>query len=383
MPGLAIIVPTRNPGPLFLQEAVRLARQKPHWQLIVIDDHSTEPVAGQLSNFPNLQVRRTAQSCGAGACRNLGMAAIARPYTLFLDDDDIMHWDVVEAAMRRMDADASIDVCMFAYDLLLNGEYRSATKHDSTILDTALQGEPERVLVQAAREPLLAFTNYPWNKVYRSSFLQRAGIRFSETAVQNDILAHWQTILQADRICLSERVLCTKVEYRAAERISNTADHRCLEAFQALRETYAMLRAHAPPSVAPSFLEFYLDLYAWLSSKANREVRLQLSEQHSSLTATMQADGFLEGETCQRLLWRLHEVSLLPEPQPSAASILLAEISRLKRLAHALQAENETLHREVQVQEEVIAELRRTVRRKLVRLALFVGDGLARIRSGS
>ncbi|MFN9621165.1 MAG: glycosyltransferase family 2 protein [Synechococcaceae cyanobacterium] len=383
MPGLAIIVATRNPGPLFLQESERLARQKAHWQWIVVDDHSTEPVAAHLPELANLQVSRNGRCFGAGVCRNLGMAAIARPYTLFLDDDDRMNWDMVETAMEKMDADTSIDVTMFAYDFLLNGEHRNATEHDATILRTILQGQPERLLSQAASLPLLAFTNYPWNKMYRSSFLRRAGIRFSETAVQNDILAHWQTILRANTLCLSERVLCTKVEYTSAERIGNTADHRCLEAFQALRETYAMLREHAPPSVAPIFLEFYLNLYGWLNSKAETEVRLQLKEQHSSLIATMEADGFLQGDACQRLLWRQHAVSLLSEPEPPAASILLAEISRLKRLAHALQAEKETIQHQAQLQEEELAHLRRTLRRKLVRLALFVGDGLTRLRSGN
>jgi hypothetical protein len=285
--------------------------------------------------------------------------------------------------MQEMDANTRIDVYMFAYDLLLNGEHNAATEHDASILRTILRGAPERLLSQAASEPLLAFTNYPWNKVYRSSFLRRAGIRFSETAVQNDILAHWQTILRANTLCMSERVLCTKVEYTSAERIGNTADYRCLEAFQALRVTYAMLREHAPPSVAPIFLEFYLDLYGWLNSKAGNEVRLQLKQQHSSLIATMQADGFLQGEACQRRFWRQHAVSLLSEPEPPAASLLLAEITRLKRLAHGLQAENETMHQQIRLEEEELAHLRRTLGRKLVRLALFVGDGLARIRGGN
>lgn len=384
MPGLAIIVPTRNPGPLFLQEAERLARQKPQWQWIVVDDHSTEPVAAQLPELPNLQVSRNHTSLGAGACRNLGMTQVARPYTLFLDDDDSMHWDIVESALQEMNADTSVDVTMFAYDRLLNGEHKAATEHDASILRSILRGAPERVLSQTASEPLLAFTNYPWNKLYRSSFLREAGIRFSETAVQNDVLAHWQTILRARTLCLREQVLCTKVDFAGGERIGNTADHRCLEAFQALRETYAMLlREHAPPSVAPVFLEFVLDLYGWLNSKAGNKVRLQLKEQHSSLVATMQADGFLQGEACQRLLWQQHTVSLLSEPEPPAASILLAEISRLKRLAQALQAEKETMHHQAQLQEEELAHLHRTLRRKLVRLALFVGDGLARIRGNN
>lgn len=403
-------MPTKNPEFLFLQQAESVARSHPEWQLILVDDHSDRPVAAALPELDNLHILRNSSSLGAGACRNIGIRQLDRPYTLFLDDDDIMHWDVVTAALQRMQTDLTIDVSLFLYDRLWEGQPNPALEHDRRILAAALQGERERNTPLAGHEELLAFTNYPWNKIYRTSFLHGASIRFSETTVQNDVFAHWTSLLRAGTLHLSAQVLCTKVEFGSARRISNTGDQRCLEAFVALRETYALVRDEAPARARPIFACFYRDLYRWLHSKATAEVRMLLADQHDKMMDVMQADAFLEEPQYEGLLGQSWE-SCGPDsagvrvgvPGPSVPAtptrhgplamataeeidILLKELSRLKRVGHdvhqemlrlqavgaALQAENETLRAET----ANLEALQRMSQRKLVRLARVVGDWL-------
>jgi glycosyltransferase involved in cell wall biosynthesis len=183
--GLSVITPTRNPHYSFHQRIARTAVSHPGWQIIVIDDHSEIPVEQHLPKLHNIEVYRNCLSLGAGSCRNIGIQQISKEYTVFLDDDDEMHWDVVQSIVMKMEASPSIDVSFSLYDMLFNGTRAAALETDCIILGEALQWEQERVVSLLGHEMLLAFTNYPWNKVYRSSFLKKVGLHSSETPVQN------------------------------------------------------------------------------------------------------------------------------------------------------------------------------------------------------
>ncbi len=368
--GLSIITPTRNPHYSFHQKVKCLAFNHPDWQIIVIDDHSDISVGLHLPALPNLEVHRNSISMGAGACRNIGIQQISKEYTLFMDDDDEIHWDVVQSLMVRMEADKDIDVSFGLYDLLLNGAQKSALASDCTILAESLQGEPERRISIQGHENLLAFTNYPWNKVYRSSFLQEVGVHFSETAVQNDVFAHWATLLRADHILLSDSVICTKVEYDAGERIGNTADTRCLQAFQSMRETYHLVCLEGTTRSKEVFLQFYINLVRWLASKCSLKIRTMIFNEHNSFVEYMRSDGFLGLSELKINQWKFWEVPIMSEEteerhlatatdsEVSEYSIVLTEISRLQRLAAEFRSENQQLSSDNRNQKSEIDTLR-------------------------
>jgi glycosyltransferase involved in cell wall biosynthesis len=355
MSSLTVIVPTHNPSYILLEELERVARAHPDWQLLIIDDHSAVEVATYLPAGSSLQISRNPNCLGAGACRNLGISKIERKYTLFLDDDDNMHWDIVDSAIAKMEADQSIDVCFFLYDLLYDGQRAAALARDQCIMAEALQGKAERIITPKGNERLLAFTNYPWNKIYRSSFVQSAGLRFSATAVQNDIYAHWLTFLKARTINLQELILCTKVEYSSAERIGNLADSRCLEAFEALQEIYQLVQNEGWQAAKDVFLPYYLDLVQWRLSIAADELRHHFYQLHIAFVEQMEADGFLDSRKQASPLWMLWELPVMNETMENQkfsqakdiaardAAILLTELSRLKRLSHELRNANTRL----------------------------------------
>jgi len=90
-PLFSVILPTHNRAAM-LQRAVAgvLKQTCKAFELIVVDDASTEPYAAQVAELgdPRIRVIRNATNLGAAGSRNVGIAAARGAYLAFLDDDD-------------------------------------------------------------------------------------------------------------------------------------------------------------------------------------------------------------------------------------------------------------------------------------------------------
>lgn len=118
---LSIVVPSRNPEPLFLGRMAALSKAHPDWQIIVVDDASNPELAHLLPRADNLTVLRNPTGLGAGASRNAALDAISGEFTAYLDDDDEMDWAVIETLAARMRAQPEIDMAQSSYSVLRGG----------------------------------------------------------------------------------------------------------------------------------------------------------------------------------------------------------------------------------------------------------------------
>ena len=99
---VSIIVPTRNRRD-WLREALRSARNQtwPDKEIVVVDEASTDDTLAMLANeFPEARVVKHATTRGPSAARNAGVAAASGDWILYLDDDDLLHPDHVEALVN-------------------------------------------------------------------------------------------------------------------------------------------------------------------------------------------------------------------------------------------------------------------------------------------
>ena len=91
-PLISVIVPTYNRAAL-LREAVDSVRRQTyrHWELIVVDDGSTDDTTALLAGFaePRLRVIRSEHTGNPARVRNAGLAVARGEYVAFLDDDDL------------------------------------------------------------------------------------------------------------------------------------------------------------------------------------------------------------------------------------------------------------------------------------------------------
>lgn len=90
----SIIIPTKNRKEL-LSECLRsiVAQSFERWEIIVVDDGSTDGTIEHVEGLGDERVRIVKNTSGAhGAChaRNFGAALAEAPYVIFFDSDDLM-----------------------------------------------------------------------------------------------------------------------------------------------------------------------------------------------------------------------------------------------------------------------------------------------------
>ncbi|MGH8875583.1 MAG: glycosyltransferase family 2 protein, partial [Acidimicrobiia bacterium] len=88
-PGVSVIIPTYNRSGL-VGRALRsvMAQTYRDFEVIVIDDASTDDTAQVVVGFPGVRYLRNDTNLGGAASRNRGIAAARGDYVAFLDSDD-------------------------------------------------------------------------------------------------------------------------------------------------------------------------------------------------------------------------------------------------------------------------------------------------------
>src|SRR4051794_15473312 len=91
-PKISVVLPTHNRSKL-LPRAIAsvMAQDEPDFELIVVDDCSTDDTGQYLATLadPRLHVIRTPRNGGPSCARNLGLARASADVVALLDDDDI------------------------------------------------------------------------------------------------------------------------------------------------------------------------------------------------------------------------------------------------------------------------------------------------------
>jgi glycosyltransferase involved in cell wall biosynthesis/O-antigen/teichoic acid export membrane protein len=140
-PLVSIIVPCYNAS-LFLPELIRSiqAQTYSHWELILIDDHSTDDTRAVLSDYAKRESRIQTvyldQNRGkASSVRNVGIQLARGDYITFVDADDACFVTALEQLLQPFDKHPEVNVAVaFPYyaDLDMNPLYPSGE-----ILETA------------------------------------------------------------------------------------------------------------------------------------------------------------------------------------------------------------------------------------------------------
>lgn len=110
-PAVSIIVPSFNKQG-FIGDMVRSvqAQTDPSWELIVVDDASTDGTVAMLEGMsaadPRISVAPLAENKGANHCRNIGIAKARGAYIIFLDADDLLERHCVQRRLAFMEGSA-------------------------------------------------------------------------------------------------------------------------------------------------------------------------------------------------------------------------------------------------------------------------------------
>jgi glycosyltransferase involved in cell wall biosynthesis len=244
-PQLSVIIPTYNSADRIGTTIGHLvARCRLTTEIIVVSDASTDATAEVLTalvaRHPGLTVIRHDTNHGAGAARNTGFARATGDYTLFLDDDDI----VLDGAIDRLHAEAEqsgADLVIAPYMTAPDDRTEPGPMHndDRRFWDSVMTESSRRTFAPTENPGVLKTTNYPWNKLCRTAYLRRIGLRFSTTPVHNDIFAHWQMLMNCQSYHVSDIPVCIHIVSPQGSNITNIWDERRLAMFQVLDELNA------------------------------------------------------------------------------------------------------------------------------------------------
>jgi glycosyltransferase involved in cell wall biosynthesis len=122
MPSISVIIPTYNRWPM-LREAVDsvLAQTYRNFELIVVDDGSTDGSAARLARITE-PIRVISQNHrGVAAARNAGARAAQGRYLAFLDSDDLWRPQKLAAQLAFMSTRPDIAVCQTEEIWVRNG----------------------------------------------------------------------------------------------------------------------------------------------------------------------------------------------------------------------------------------------------------------------
>jgi glycosyltransferase involved in cell wall biosynthesis len=117
MPLVSVIVPAHNPG-RFLRETLQsvCAQTFTDWELLVIDDNSTEDLSWVPVEFPQARLIRQRHG-GASVARNTGILQSTGEFIAFLDQDDLFHPVKLQRQVTALQntLDAAICYCDLDY----------------------------------------------------------------------------------------------------------------------------------------------------------------------------------------------------------------------------------------------------------------------------
>jgi hypothetical protein len=186
VPTVSVITPLYNKGP-YIARAVDsvLAQTYPDFELIVVDDGSTDDGPAQVRAYrdPRLRLIRQANG-GPGSARNRGLAESICPYVAFLDADDEWMPTYLERMVTVLEAHPQCGAAASTYFL-------GARKVDIT-----------------AQFRALGMTDGPWNlslcRHARELGSAVYAVHSSTTTVRRDVIEKYGGFYQKDHCTLGE-----------------------------------------------------------------------------------------------------------------------------------------------------------------------------------
>lgn len=117
-PKISVIIPAFNPG-AYLGAAVRsvLAQSFEDWEMVVIDDGSTEDISPQVPSDPRIRVRRQV-NLGLARARNAGIHESRGTWLAFLDADDLWLPTKLQSQLDLLEERPCVALCDTRFEMI-------------------------------------------------------------------------------------------------------------------------------------------------------------------------------------------------------------------------------------------------------------------------
>lgn len=175
------------------------------FEILLVDDGSTDgsPALCDVWSARYDQIRVFhKENGGSGSARNLGIENASGEYIYFFDIDDLADDTLLEYCVRTMD-DTDADMLVFSYR---NKDVSTGQEYEIVMDDIHVNSNDELRNVYVDQF-VMKMNGFPWNKMYRKSFLNAHHLRFEDLLIQQDEVFNLSIYPHVTRMIISSKVL--------------------------------------------------------------------------------------------------------------------------------------------------------------------------------
>ncbi len=268
---LTVAIPVHNDFEHLMRLLGHLEEMRIADAIIVVDDGSDIPldrsIVRKRTGLPadRFKLLRHDEPCGPGPARNRALSHVRTDHVLFLDADDLPTW---ELPWLLQDLEGKrFDFCIFRHHDTRSEQEDGwgPARHDRELWRAAGTDLGALATVSSPAAAFLAQTaNYPWNKIYRTSFLRDNGIGCSDILVHEDVELHWRGFLEARTILASDRIGIIHFVQPGGGRLTNHTGAERLAVFGPANELASRLSARRDERFFLPFHLFIFRLFDWI-----------------------------------------------------------------------------------------------------------------------
>jgi GT2 family glycosyltransferase/2-polyprenyl-3-methyl-5-hydroxy-6-metoxy-1,4-benzoquinol methylase len=203
-PLVSVLVPCYDTDQRWLTDAVNSVRSQfyPHWELILVDDGSTNPATqAALREFerasPKIRVLWRERNGGISAATNAALEAATGELVALLDHDDMLAPDALFEVVRRFDASPDLDAVYTDQDKIdeQGGRYESFFKPDwSPELFRGVMYVGHLLVVRRRLAVDAGGFDSRFDKVQDFEFMLRVSERTDRIGHVPKVLYHWRAV---------------------------------------------------------------------------------------------------------------------------------------------------------------------------------------------
>ena len=239
---VSVIVPIYNVRTFINRGIEQLQKQTyKDYEVLLVDDGSTdgsfEECKSKAFEDPRIRVLHQ-ENKGAGGARNLGIENAKGKYIYFYDIDDTISPLLLKTNVEIMEK-YMVDMLVFGYtsiDLTYNSETTVVFPH--RLIQNNLQLRDIYV-----DEFVLKVNGFPWNKFYRSDFLNKHNLRFEDQRIQQDEVFNLLCYQYVEKMYVSSDVLYTYYVYNNGNTRSRYIPER-FDIYKSVRRHFENLKTH-------------------------------------------------------------------------------------------------------------------------------------------
>lgn len=235
---VSVVVPVFN-AETYLGECMDslIAQDYKCIEIICVDDGSTDStlqICAEFARQDDRVVVVTQKNSGPGIARNAGMDIARGDYLYFADSDEIYCENLISTCLdHALSTDSDIVVFPF---FQLNQKVGIPVLAQWAVLS---ENYPSGVFSWRDNPAYLfrSFQNFPWNKFYKTAFVQENNIRFEEIYLTEDLMFSAPALVLAQRIICLEEPLMYHREGLSSNSMSKKNEHPFdfLVAFESLK----------------------------------------------------------------------------------------------------------------------------------------------------